>query len=139
MLQYSGRDRQEKLPECLDVTMLAGVIQAKQTLKHKAGYEGVPICNMQDERRSHRKNVPVWPVVSIPAKNSAAISGNICLSDRGFPDLGSFALSSRSAKLPRCGFTALMCPSRFQTMVCMQRADLSASHEVDLSIQVCRW
>ena len=134
MGQYSGSDKQKMLPVRLDVTMLAGVIKAKQTLKPK-----LAISNIQEDRRSHRKNVPVWPVVSIPAKNSAAISGNIWLSDRGFPDLGSFALSSRSAKLPRCGFTALMCPSRFQTMVCMQRADLSASHEVDLSIQVCRW
>ena len=53
-------------------------------------------------------------------ENRAAISGNIWLSDSGFPVLGSFAFSSRSAKLPGCGFTALMCASRFHTMVCMQ-------------------
>ena len=69
---------------------------------------------------AHRKKVPVCPVVSMPAKNSAAISGNIWLSDSGLPVLGSFAFSSRSAKLPGCGFTALMCASRFHTMVCMQ-------------------
>ena len=66
------------------------------------------------------------PVVSIPAKNSAAISGNIWLSESCFPVLGSLARSSRSAKLPLLGFTALMWASRFHTMVCMQH-DTSVS------------
>ena len=33
---------------------------------------------------SHRKKMPVWPVVSMPAKNNAVISGTIWLSDRTF-------------------------------------------------------
>ena len=62
--------------------------------------------------------VPVWPVVSMPAKNSAAISGNMRWSGSGRPVLGLRALSSRSAKLPFCGGCALMCSSSFHTMLC---------------------
>ena len=62
--------------------------------------------------------MPVWPVVSMPAKKSAAISGNMRSSDSCFPVLGSFALSSRSAKLPFCGGLDLMWSSSFHTMLC---------------------
>ena len=59
------------------------------------------------QKEAYRQKVPVWPVVSTPAKNSAAISGNILRSLRRLPVLGSLARSSRSAKLPRCGCVRL--------------------------------
>ena len=34
---------------------------------------------------THSSQVPVWPVVSMPAKKRAAISGVICESLSGFP------------------------------------------------------
>ena len=71
---------------------------------------------MWEERGAHRQKVPVWPVVSTPAKNSAAISGNILASVRGFPVLGSFAFSSSSAKLPLCSSVFLMWLSSPRTM-----------------------
>lgn len=55
--------------------------------------------------------VPVWPVVSMPAKNSAAISGNIWRPLSGAPVRGSRARSSRSANEPLAGGTARMCSS----------------------------
>lgn len=80
--------------------------------------------------------VPVCPVVSMPAKKSAAISGNMRWSGSGRPVLGLRALSSRSAKLPFCGGCALMCSSSFHTMLCGPHkiahqplcADLSSQH-----------
>ena len=68
--------------------------------------------------KAHRQKVPVWPVVSTPAKNSAAISGNILRSLSRWPVFGSLALSSRSAKLPRAGCVALMWLSSPRTMFC---------------------
>lgn len=75
------------------------------------------------QKEAYRQKVPVWPVVSTPAKNSAAISGNILRSLRRLPVLGSLARSSRSAKLPRCGCVALMWLSSPRTMFC------STAHE----------
>ena len=69
-------------------------------------------------QEAYRQKVPVWPVVSTPAKKSAAISGNILRSLRRAPVLGSLARSSRSAKLPRAGCVALMWLSSPRTMFC---------------------
>ena len=71
----------------------------------------------------------MWPVVSMPAKNSAAISGNICTSGSFCPVLGFLARSSKSAKLPGLGFTDLMCASRFHTMVCKHNGPLTQSSQ----------
>ena len=64
----------------------------------------------------------MWPVVSMPAKKSAAISGNIWLSHSCLPVLGSLALSRRSAKLPGLGCPAFMWVSRPRTMACPQHS-----------------
>ena len=62
--------------------------------------------------------VPVWPVVSMPAKNSAAISGNIWRPVSGAPVRGSRARCSRSANEPRAGGTARMCSSSAWMIAC---------------------
>ena len=82
-----------------------------------------PLQLRGSSKETYRQKVPVWPVVSTPAKKSAAISGNILRSLRRLPVLGSLARSSRSAKLPRCGCVALMWLSSPRTMFC------STAHE----------
>ena len=67
---------------------------------------------------THRTKLPVWPVVSMPAKNSAAISGSSCWSVRGCPVFGSLVFISRSAKLPGFSFVAFMCSRRSLMMSC---------------------
>ena len=62
--------------------------------------------------------VPVWPVVSMPAKNSAAISGNIWRPVSGAPVRGSRARCSRSANEPRAGGAARMCSSSAWMIAC---------------------
>ena len=69
--------------------------------------------------RSYRQKVPVWPVVSTLAKRRVAISGSSFASLMGCPVLGSFVLSSRSAKLPLWGFVALICCRILLHRACM--------------------
>lgn len=67
---------------------------------------------------AHMTKVPVCPVVSMPAKNSAAISGNIWRSLSALPERGSRARRSRSANEPRAGGAARMCISSALMMAC---------------------
>jgi len=62
------------------------------------------------------------PVVSMPAKYSAAISGSICLSLSGWPVAGSLTRSSMCAKVPLAGVPSCMCLSRLRTTHCAPHA-----------------
>ena len=84
----------------------------------------------------------VWPVVSTPAKKSAAISGRSCRSSSDCRVLESFVLSSRSAKLPRCGVDAFMWSSILRTRPCMHgyvgmRCLMQGRHDWDHGTSAC--
>ena len=72
-------------------------------------------------RGAHRQKLPVWPVVSIPAKKRAAISGSSCLSERICLVRGSLVFISRSAKVPGCSLVDFVCFKRSLMIFCKGR------------------
>ena len=62
----------------------------------------------------------MWPVVSVPAKKRAVISGSSLASERPAPVAGSRTFRSRSANEPLTGATLLMCSKRFSRTIVFQ-------------------
>ena len=84
--------------------------------------------------------MPVCPVVSVPAKNSAVISGSSCASERPDPVAGSRTLSSRSANDPLTGATLLMCSRRFSRTMFFQWVILAwPSRTLFFQRNLARW
>ncbi len=83
---------------------------------HYWSHSGVHLCFWTTA--AHSVQAPVWPVVSMPAKKSAATSGSICCAVRRAPERGSLVWSNRSAKEPGVALMDFTCSRRPLTSSC---------------------
>ena len=96
---------------CANCNMERGAL-GNWLLAHYLQDERSQAGTKEQEGVAHKQKLPVWPVVSIPAKKRAAISGSSCLSERSCLVRGSLVFISRSAKVPGSSFVDFMCSRR---------------------------